>query len=41
MSDEAIDRPNLEAWFAREVDGAQPPLEFERIEALFGISVTV
>src|SRR3954464_4411120 len=31
MSDEAIDRPNLEAWFAREVDGAQPPLEFERI----------
>src|SRR3954452_2385824 len=31
MSDEAIDRPNLEAWFAREVDGAQPPLAFERI----------
>jgi aminoglycoside phosphotransferase (APT) family kinase protein len=31
MSDEAIDRPSVEAWFAREVDGAQPPLEFERI----------
>jgi aminoglycoside phosphotransferase (APT) family kinase protein len=31
MSDEAIDRPSLEAWFAREVDGALPPLEFDRI----------
>jgi len=31
MSDEAIDPPSLEAWFAREVDGAQPPLEFDRI----------
>src|SRR3954470_23299216 len=31
MSDEAIDRPSLEAWFAREVEGAQPPLEFDRI----------
>jgi aminoglycoside phosphotransferase (APT) family kinase protein len=31
MSDEAIDRPSVEAWFAREVDGAKPPLEFERI----------
>src|SRR5215204_2309700 len=31
MSDEAIDRPSVEAWFAREVDGAEPPLEFDRI----------
>jgi aminoglycoside phosphotransferase (APT) family kinase protein len=31
MADEAIDQANLEAWFAREIDGAQPPLEFERI----------
>jgi aminoglycoside phosphotransferase (APT) family kinase protein len=31
MSDEAIDQPSVEAWFAREVDGAKPPLEFERI----------
>ena len=31
MSDEAIDRPRLEAWFDRQVDGAEPPLEFERI----------
>jgi aminoglycoside phosphotransferase (APT) family kinase protein len=31
MSDEAIDRPGLEAWFAAEVPGAQPPLDFERI----------
>jgi aminoglycoside phosphotransferase (APT) family kinase protein len=31
MSDEAIDRPSLEAWFAREVEGAEPPLEFDRI----------
>ncbi|HYQ12685.1 MAG TPA: phosphotransferase family protein, partial [Solirubrobacterales bacterium] len=31
MADEAIDQANLEAWFASEIDGAQPPLEFERI----------
>jgi aminoglycoside phosphotransferase (APT) family kinase protein len=31
MSDEAIDRPKVEEWFAREVPGAQPPLEFDRI----------
>ena len=31
MADEAIDQRNLEAWFASEIDGAQPPLEFERI----------
>jgi aminoglycoside phosphotransferase (APT) family kinase protein len=31
MSDEAIDRPKVEAWFAREVPGAEPPLEFDRI----------
>ena len=31
MIDEAIDRPSLEAWFARAVEGAQPPLEFDRI----------
>jgi aminoglycoside phosphotransferase (APT) family kinase protein len=31
VADEAIDQPSLEAWFAREVDGARPPLEFERI----------
>jgi len=31
MIDEAIDGPSLEAWFAREVEGAQPPLEFGRI----------
>src|SRR5215208_5604199 len=31
MIDEAIDGPSLEAWFAREVEGAQPPLEFDRI----------
>jgi aminoglycoside phosphotransferase (APT) family kinase protein len=31
MADEAIDQASLEDWFAREVDGAQPPLEFERI----------
>src|SRR5215204_2438256 len=31
MSDEAIDRPSVEAWFAREVDGAEPPLEYEKI----------
>jgi aminoglycoside phosphotransferase (APT) family kinase protein len=29
--DEAIDQSRLEAWFAREVGGAQPPLSFERI----------
>ena len=31
MADEAIDQASLEAWFAREVPGAKPPLEFERI----------
>jgi aminoglycoside phosphotransferase (APT) family kinase protein len=31
MADEAIDQASLEDWFAREVDGAKPPLEFERI----------
>jgi len=31
MADEAIDQASLEDWFAREVDGATPPLEFERI----------
>jgi aminoglycoside phosphotransferase (APT) family kinase protein len=31
MADEAIDQPKLEEWFAREVDGAEPPLSFERI----------
>jgi aminoglycoside phosphotransferase (APT) family kinase protein len=31
MADEAIDQASLEEWFAREVDGARPPLEFERI----------
>jgi aminoglycoside phosphotransferase (APT) family kinase protein len=31
MPDEAIDQASLEDWFAREVDGARPPLEFERI----------
>jgi aminoglycoside phosphotransferase (APT) family kinase protein len=31
QSDEAIDRPKLEAWFAEHVPGAQPPLEFERV----------
>jgi aminoglycoside phosphotransferase (APT) family kinase protein len=31
VADEAIDRTRLEDWFAREVDGARPPLEFERI----------
>jgi aminoglycoside phosphotransferase (APT) family kinase protein len=31
MADEAIDQANLEDWFGREVDGAEPPLEFERI----------
>jgi aminoglycoside phosphotransferase (APT) family kinase protein len=30
-ADEAIDQPRLDQWFAREVDGAQPPLTFERI----------
>jgi aminoglycoside phosphotransferase (APT) family kinase protein len=29
--DEAIDQGQLEDWFAQEVDGAQPPLDFERI----------
>jgi aminoglycoside phosphotransferase (APT) family kinase protein len=31
MTDEAIDQASLEAWFAREVDGTEPPLDFERI----------
>jgi aminoglycoside phosphotransferase (APT) family kinase protein len=31
MSDEAIDRPSVEAWFATSVPGARPPLSFERI----------
>src|SRR4051794_984200 len=31
MADEAIDQPNLEAWFAEHVRGAAPPLSFERI----------
>jgi aminoglycoside phosphotransferase (APT) family kinase protein len=31
MSDEAIDRPRLDAWFAANVEGARPPLRFERI----------
>ena len=31
MADEAIDQPNLEAWFADHVRGAPPPLSFERI----------
>ena len=31
MPDEAIDQASVEDWFAREVDGAKPPLEFERI----------
>jgi aminoglycoside phosphotransferase (APT) family kinase protein len=31
MSDEAIDHPKLEEWFAKEVPGAQPPLDFDRI----------
>jgi aminoglycoside phosphotransferase (APT) family kinase protein len=30
-SDEAIDAPRVEAWFAEQVEGAQPPLRFERI----------
>ncbi|HYU61245.1 MAG TPA: phosphotransferase family protein [Solirubrobacterales bacterium] len=29
--DEAIDPPNLEAWFAEHVPGAAPPLDFERV----------
>jgi aminoglycoside phosphotransferase (APT) family kinase protein len=31
MGDEAIDQPNLEAWFSENVPGASPPLAFERI----------
>jgi aminoglycoside phosphotransferase (APT) family kinase protein len=31
MGDEAIDQPNLEAWFRENVPGASPPLAFERI----------
>ena len=31
MADEAIDQPNLEAWFSEHVPGAGPPLAFERI----------
>ncbi|MFL5891550.1 MAG: phosphotransferase family protein [Solirubrobacterales bacterium] len=30
-ADEAIDQPKLEDWFAREIDGATPPLAFDRI----------
>ena len=30
-ADEAIDQPRLDEWFAREVDGVQAPLRFERI----------
>src|SRR5215217_4107371 len=30
-ADEAIDRPRLEEWFATQIDGAQPPLSFDRI----------
>jgi aminoglycoside phosphotransferase (APT) family kinase protein len=29
--DEGIDRPRMEAWFADNVPGAEPPLAFERI----------
>jgi aminoglycoside phosphotransferase (APT) family kinase protein len=29
--DEGIDRPRMEAWFADNVPGAEPPLVFERI----------
>jgi aminoglycoside phosphotransferase (APT) family kinase protein len=31
MADEAIDQPNLEAWFEQHVPGATPPLTFARI----------
>jgi aminoglycoside phosphotransferase (APT) family kinase protein len=31
MADEAIDQPNVQAWFERHVPGATPPLSFERI----------
>jgi aminoglycoside phosphotransferase (APT) family kinase protein len=31
MADEAIDQPNLEAWFSEHIRGAAPPLSFERI----------
>jgi aminoglycoside phosphotransferase (APT) family kinase protein len=30
-ADEAVDPPRLEAWFARNVPGAEPPLSFRRI----------
>src|SRR6476659_5177964 len=30
-SDQAIDAPNVEAWFKAQVEGAEPPLRFERI----------
>src|SRR3954471_11603916 len=30
-ADEAIDQPKLEDWFAKEIDGAEPPLSFDRI----------
>src|SRR5207247_536351 len=29
--DEAIDASSVEAWFAEQVEGAEPPLRFERI----------
>ena len=31
VGDEAIDQSGVESWFEREVDGARPPLEFDRI----------
>ena len=31
MADEAIDQPNLEAWFEAHIPGATRPLAFERI----------
>jgi aminoglycoside phosphotransferase (APT) family kinase protein len=31
MTDEAIDRSSLETWFSENVDGATPPLAFDRI----------
>ncbi len=31
MADEAIDQPNVQAWFEQHVAGATPPLSFERI----------
>ena len=31
QADEAIDGPGVEAWFADNVPGVEPPLAFERI----------